>query len=103
MIIVAIEYPEKGKFNLTIKSKELLLKDDILFLKIDDIKYYFKVGYISFDINDDCVTAKVFEYGYYNLISKKKNFDYRVLGGYMVDFEKDEDILKKLIKENGYC
>jgi hypothetical protein len=104
MRIVAIEYPEKGKFNLTIKSNDFLVKDDILCLKIGNEKYYFKVGYISFDGNEeDEIVAKAFEYGYYNLISKNKNFDYRVLIGYCLSLEDDELVLNKLLQENRYC
>jgi len=105
MEIISTEYPEKGRFNITIKTKELIHKESVLSLSIaTNVVYFFNVTSIYFDGNEEYeIIAKCAEYGYYKLFSKQKGFDYRTIIGCVLELVTDEDILNKLRKENSYC
>lgn len=64
--------------------------------------YYFEVIEVS-TTEENSLSFKANEVGYYNKFSKKSNLDIRDLIGMTIEIVEDEETLKMIAEERQYC
>lgn len=89
-------------FYVEFETENILTIQDVLGLEYNEKKYYFEVVEIIAN-NVDKLKVKALNVGYYNLFQKQKNFDIRMLLNKEIFIVEDENILKQIDKEKGYC